>query len=133
MAHTSYALRGMIFVFGSNTAGIHGAGAARYAYMERGAEWGIGIGRTGQCYAIPTKDRNLQSLSLPEIHTYVDSFMKYARKNPTLEFQVTCIGCGLAGFRNDQIAPMFNTAPGNCWFDIKWESFLPQARMWGMG
>jgi hypothetical protein len=127
----------MIFVFGSNIGGIHGAGAAKFAREHRGAAWGVGIGRTGQCYAIPTKGirktTNIaeqrsggvgETLKLEEIKIFVDEFIDYACNNPQLQFQVTCIGCGLAGLRHEDIALMFKDAPANCWFDEAWKPFL---------
>ena len=94
-----------IFVFGSNLSGMHGGGAARTAYKLFGAEWGVGVGRTGQCYAIPTMQGGLDT-----IQPYVDEFIEYARQHPELLFRVTRIGCGIAGFTNEQIAPLFRAA-----------------------
>ena len=91
-----------IFVFGSNLAGAHGGGAARQAYDEFGAEWGVGVGRTGQCYAIPTMQGGVET-----IRPYVDEFIKYAKQHPELTFFVTRIGCGIAGFLDEQMAPLF--------------------------
>lgn len=116
----------MIFVFGSNEAGIHGAGAARIAFRQRGAVWKEGWWHHGTSFAIPTKDRSIRkSLPLSKIQFYVDQFLEYARKHPELTFQVTAIGCGLAGFKHSQIAPMFANAPDNCWFDDAWKPYLP--------
>lgn len=103
-----------IFVFGSNLAGRHGKGAALYARHHYNAQYGEGRGPTGNAYAIPTKDEGLKTLPLSRIKTYVDDFIKYARANPNLMFKVTAVGCGLAGYRPEQIAPMFNGAPLNC-------------------
>lgn len=102
-----------IFVFGSNLAGIHGKGAALTARMKFFAQEGRGIGRTGQCFAIPTKDRNLKTLPLDIIGDYVSYFLVYAITHPKLEFLVTPIGCGLAGYNPEQIAPMFTDLPSN--------------------
>ncbi len=113
-----------IFVFGSNLAGRHGAGAALYAADVYGAKSGVGKGRTGDAYAIPTKDREIQTLPLDHIQVYVEEFLEYASLYPEEVFFVTRIGCGLAGYKNEQIAPMFRGAPDNCIFDIKWKSFL---------
>lgn len=121
----------MIFVFGSNKAGIHGAGAARFALLKKGAVQGVGEGRTGDSYAIPTKDYRIQTIPLGEIQLYVDDFIKYAKENSELQFQVTKIGCGLAGYCNEQIAPMFKDAPLNCFFDDEWKLFLPHHQNWG--
>lgn len=94
-----------IFVFGSNLAGAHGGGAARQAYDMFGAEWGVGVGRTGQCYAIPTMQGGIDT-----IRPYVDEFITYAKQHHELIFYVTRIGCGIAGFRDAQIAPLFSAA-----------------------
>lgn len=105
-----------VFVFGSNLAGRHGAGAAKFALKQRGARYGVGEGRTGNAYAIPTKDSALRTLALDEIGRYVRQFVQYADDNPELLFQVTPIGCGLAGYTSEQITPLFWGAPPNCWF-----------------
>lgn len=104
----------MIFVFGSNLAGVHGAGAAKEALENFGAEWGIGEGMTGRAYALPTKDENIQTRSLNDVQASVNSFLDLAVMHPKQEFFVTAIGCGLAGFTPEQIAPMFKDAPMNC-------------------
>ena len=96
---------GEIFVFGSNKEGMHGGGAARIAYKEFGAIWGQGVGMTGRCYAIPTMDR-----SLDIIRKHVDGFTEYAAAHPELTFLVTRIGCGIAGWRDSEIAPLFGKA-----------------------
>ena len=94
-----------IFVFGSNLAGFHGGGAARIANEHFGAEWGVGVGRTGQCYAIPTMQGGVET-----IRPYVDEFIEYAKQHPELVFLVTRIGCGIAGFTDEQMAPLFTAA-----------------------
>jgi hypothetical protein len=109
-----------IFVFGSNTAGIHGAGSAKAAVDHWGAEYGRGIGPQGNAYAIPTKDGRLNVLDLETIRKYVEDFIVYAKDHPELEFQVVKIGCGLAGFKEYQIAPMFKDAPKNCLLPDGW-------------
>ncbi len=96
---------GEIFVFGSNKEGMHGDGAARIAYKEFGAIWGEGVGMTGRCYAIPTMDG-----SLDIIRKHVDDFTEYAAAHPELTFLVTRIGCGIAGWRDSEIAPLFGKA-----------------------
>ncbi len=103
-----------IFVFGSNKAGIHGAGAALFAFEQKGAVWGQGEGLQGQSYGIPTKSRRIKTLKLEAIGKYVQNFLHFARRNPRLEFQVTPIGCGLAGWTPKEIAPLFRGAPKNC-------------------
>ena len=94
-----------IFVFGSNLAGHHGGGAARAANIKFGAEWGVGVGLTGQSYAIPTMQGGVET-----IKPYVDEFIRFAQANPELKFLVTRIGCGIAGFRDEEIAPLFHKA-----------------------
>lgn len=94
-----------IFVFGSNLAGAHHGGAARAAWQHFGAVIGEGVGRTGQCYAIPTMHGGVE-----EIRPYVDAFIAYAAAHPELEFLVTPIGCGIAGFTSATIAPLFRDA-----------------------
>jgi hypothetical protein len=110
-----------IFVFGSNLAGRHGKGAALYARTHYGAEYGVGIGKTGCSYAIPTKDRNLNVLGLETIRGHVQEFIQYAKDHPQHTFQVTRIGCGLAGYKDHQIAPMFIGAPNNCQLPEEWK------------
>lgn len=110
----------MIFVFGSNLAGRHGKGAALCARNKHGAEYGVGVGRTGNAYAIPTKDERIRTLPLESIAVYVKQFLDYAKAHPELEFQVTKIGCGLAGYQERDIAPMFKDAPLNCQLPDGW-------------
>lgn len=109
-----------IFVFGSNLAGRHGAGSALHAKKYYGAEQGVGIGRTGDAYGIPTKDERLRILPLERIKDFVDKFLVYASEHPELELHVVKIGCGLAGYKEDQIAPMFEGAPPNCKLPEGW-------------
>jgi hypothetical protein len=103
-----------IFVFGSNLAGRHGRGAALTARRDYGAIYGQGVGRQGDSYAIPTKDSALRPLPIRVIAGHVRTFLRYAAAWPDERFQVTRIGCGLAGFTDDQIAPLFAEAPPNC-------------------
>lgn len=91
-----------VFVFGSNLAGMHGGGAARVARMRFGAVTGVGVGPQGQSYAIPTMQGGTET-----IQPYVDQFIDYAKANPGKRFLVTPIGCGIAGFTPDDIAPLF--------------------------
>lgn len=113
-----------IFVFGSNQAGVHGAGAARAALQHYGARMGVGKGHVGRSYALPTKDHKIESLSLHEIAAHVDDFRLYAMKNPQYEFFMTRIGCVLAGYKDSEIAPMFKNFPDNIDFPDNWKSFL---------
>lgn len=102
-----------IFVFGSNLAGRHGKGAALFAKEHHGAIYGKGWGRQGNSYGIPTKGWKLEVLPLTEIEKYVIIFLQYAMENPELEFKVTAIGCGLAGYLPEEIAPFFKNVPKN--------------------
>lgn len=108
-----------IFVFGSNLAGRHGKGAALYARQHHGATYGQGEGLQGDSYAIPTKDANLRTLTLPTIQQHVETFLIFARQF-NANFVVTRIGCGLAGYTDEQIAPMFASAPANCLLPDGW-------------
>ena len=94
-----------IFVFGSNLDGYHGGGAARIAMDRFGAVWGQGVGLQGQCYAIPTMQGGVNT-----IKPYVDEFVAFAEQHSEYKFLVTRIGCGIAGFANEQIAPLFQEA-----------------------
>lgn len=111
-----------VFVFGSNHTGRHGKGAALIARNQYGAIYGQGSGLQGQSYAIPTKDGALRPLPLEEIHGYVREFVAFARLHPTWKFRVTRIGCGLAGYTDAQIAPMFQDAPPNCDLPEGWRA-----------
>ena len=99
-----------IFVFGSNRAGRHGAGAAKLAKNRFGAEYGVGRWMTGQCYAIPTKDFKLNVMPLEAIQAEVEIFSQFTRRRMDRIFLVTELGCGLAGYRPEEIAPMFSWA-----------------------
>ena len=101
---------GEVFVFGSNLSGIHGAGAAKMA-LQWGAIFGNGIGIQGNTYAIPTKSENIiRTLTVEEIKPYVTEFIQYAKDNPDKIFFVTEIGCGLAGLKYSDVAPLFKGA-----------------------
>ena len=112
------------FVFGSNLAGRHGAGAAKWAEQHYGAIYGKKTGEQGSSYAIPTKDGDIQTLPLSTIQEYIDDFIEWAADNFEDTFFVTQIGCGLAGYTKEQIAPMFKGAPENCVFPIEWKKIL---------
>lgn len=94
-----------IFVFGSNLAGIHGGGAARAAYKNFGAIWGQGVGLQGKSYGIPTMHGGVD-----RIQPYIDEFVIFAEEHPEMHFLVTRIGCGIAGFKDEEIAPLFHRA-----------------------
>ena len=109
---------GEIFVFGSNLEGQHGGGAALLAYRKWGAVWGQGVGLQGRTYGIPTMQGGVETIA-----PYVDEFIRFAQEHPKLIFLVTEIGCGIAGFRPEEIAPLFKEA-------VKVENIhLPQ-RFW---
>ena len=94
-----------VFVFGSNLQGMHGGGAARVAHEKFGAVWGEGIGLQGQSYAIPTMHGDVDAIA-----PYVNDFIAFAKEHPELKFLVTEIGCGIAGFRISEMAPLFKEA-----------------------
>ena len=99
--------KNQVFVFGSNEAGIHGAGAAKLAEEKFGAIRGMGYGLQGKSFGIPTKDTFIRTLPLDKIEFYIYSFLTEAMEYPDTEFLVTKIGCGLAGYSEDQIANLF--------------------------
>ena len=97
-----------VFVFGSNLQGFHGGGAAAAALRHFGAVWGQGVGLQGQSYAIPTMQGGVET-----IRPYVEEFIRFARERRDLTFYVTRIGCGIAGFTDEEIAPLFADALGD--------------------
>lgn len=116
-----------IFVFGSNQSGRHGKGAAKTA-LGWGATWGQAEGMQGRTYGIPTKDSSvLKTLSIEEIKPYVDRFIDFAKTRPDLIFLVTEVGCGLAGLKPKDVAPLFKAAadienihlPAKFWHKLK--------------
>lgn len=112
-----------IFVFGSNEQGIHGAGAAKYAYKHKGAKWGVGVGLQGKSYAIPTRTivRNtFVTLPLFKIKKYVDEFIDFANNHKWLIFRVTAIGTGYAKYNHRDIAPLFKSVPSNVILPNDW-------------
>ena len=94
-----------VFVFGSNLEGAHGGGAAWIAYKKFGAVWDEGVGWFGQSYAIPTMQGGVET-----IKPYVDDFIETAKDHKECKFLVTRIGCGIAGFKDSEIAPLFAEA-----------------------
>lgn len=121
---------GQIFVFGSNLLGMHGGGAARFAYQNGLAKGGIGVGRSGAfSYAIPTKDENIETMPLDQIFPHVQKFLEYAKKHSAETFFVTALGTGLAGYTHDDIAPMFQGVSSNCIMPPEWRRFqIPAPR-----
>ena len=117
--------QGEIFVFGSNLAGVHGAGAALAARQHFGAELGVGIGMTGNSYAIPSKDQYIQTLPLEIVVGYIHDFIAHAWANYTKHnYFVTRIGCGLAGFEDADIAPHFKQATPNVYLPEPWRKYI---------
>lgn len=112
-----------IFVFGSNLNGWHGKGAALIAKKSWGAIQGHGVGRQGDSYAIPTKGYKMETLPLDRIQVYVDMFIDHAREHKLDVFHVTKIGCGLAGYKDHQIAPLLKDVPLNCRLPFGWKTF----------
>lgn len=117
-------LFGHIFVFGSNLAARHGAGAALAAKMYYGASYDVPVGPCNYSYAIPTKDMNFNCLSLDRIKVYVEQFVEYTKRHSELQFFVTRVGCGLAGNYDSDIAPMFKDCGSNCSFAEEWKEYL---------
>lgn len=109
-----------IFVFGSNLLGVHGAGAALYAKQYRGAKNNIAEGLMGTSYALPTKQTPSLRMSLNELKRHINIFIQFAYDNPKLNFQVTRVGCGLSGFNDIDVIPLFKEAPRNCYLPGVW-------------
>lgn len=119
--------KNQVFVFGSNEAGIHGAGAAAYAQKKFGAHLGLGFGFAGSSFAIPTKDWEIEPLALEIIKFYVKRFIAFTnRSNHNWDFMVTKVGCGLAGFTPEQIAPFFKDCRNqkNIWLPQEFHDVL---------
>ena len=124
---------GEVWVFGSNLSGLHGAGAAKVALDKFCARWGVGAGPTGDAYAIPTKEvycldggkpSGLVTMPIHAIKTYVDQFIDYSDALKCKTFFLTRIGCGLAGYKDEEIAPLFFHAPDHCIFPVQWRDFV---------
>jgi hypothetical protein len=115
-----------IYVFGSNTEGKHGKGSAKFALLHRGAIYGQSKGLQGNSYAIITKDlkKGLRSVSLESIKEQVDELILFAQNNPQLTFEISAIGCGLAGFNATEIAPMFSNTPSNMKLNYVFQDYV---------
>lgn len=115
-----------VFVFGANREGRYGKGAALIARQHHGAIYGQAEGLQGNSYGIITKElrRGFPKVALKEIRIWVDKFLRFARKHPELQFQVSPIGCGLAGFTPEQIAPLFERSPDNVGLPVEFEVVL---------
>lgn len=118
-----------IFVFGSNLAGVHGAGAARYALQHHGAVMGQGVGHAGTSYALPTKDERIQTLPLEIIETYLADLVEVATSHPDDTYFLTPVGCGLAGYKKEDILGLLRSIdqvtpiPKNLVFTKEWFGF----------
>lgn len=113
-----------VFVFGSNLSGRHGKGAALHAMKHYGARYGEGQGYHGNSYAIPTKDSYLKTLPVSIIAGFVKTFFRFAEANINLNFYVTGIGTGLAGYNIEDIAPLFANAPMNVELCLEFQGWL---------
>lgn len=125
-------LTNTIFVFGSNLAGQHLGGAAAFAVKHYKAEFGVGEGPTGHSYALPTKDEHLETLPLNDVQWHVEQLLAFARTQRDSRFQLTRVGCGLAGFKDEQIAGMFKKTSDNLFIPGRWMSLnrqLDRARL----
>lgn len=109
-----------IFVFGSNLAGHHLGGAARQAHEHFGAEWGVGEGLMGQSYAFPTLDVAFQKRKLNELGASVFKLYQCCEENPDKEFMLTKVGCGIAGFKEEQVKDLFCDPPKNLILPEDW-------------
>lgn len=121
-----------VFVFGSNEAGMHGGGAAKYAYEKKGARYGKSYGHHGDSFAIPTMDSQMETLNLSHIQLYIYGFLAYAKGKHRVKFEVSRIGCGIAGLKDEDIAPLFVGAGRNILFDEEWRQYLgDDYQYWG--
>lgn len=109
-----------VFVFGSNLAGRHGAGAALQARLQWGARWGVGEGLTGQCYAFPTLDRDLDKLPLSDLTQSVTRLYETCQQHADRVFLLTKVGCGLAGYDESVIRELFVHPPHNLLLPVDW-------------
>lgn len=109
-----------IFVFGSNLAGNHMGGAALQAKEKFGAEDGVGEGLIGQSYAFPTLGYELEKLTERELVRSRDNLYKCAVENPDKEFLLTKVGCGIAGYPEEQMASLFANLPENVVLPVTW-------------
>jgi hypothetical protein len=113
-----------VWVFGSNLFGAHHGGAAKVALEKFGAKEGVCRGVTGKAYAIPTADRSGNPISLKLIDQSVVKFIEYANATPNVEFFVTRVGCGIVGYKDKDIGPMFQAAPANRNLPEEWGGLL---------
>lgn len=113
-----------IFVFGSNMAGTHQGGAAKTALLHFGATKGVGRGWAGQSFAIPTMNEHLQQMPLSQIQHYIEDFKIYTKNHPKMKYFITAVGCGVAGYKVEEIAPMFKGISRNVIFPVSFRPFV---------
>lgn len=114
-----------VFVFSSNIAGMHDTGTAKQA-LKYGARHGQGVGAAGRSFAIPTKDHDLVTMKIEHIKLYIDRFIKITHEYPRVNFFITRIGDGLAGYKDRDIAPLFKGCNNNCSFADQWKPYLTE-------
>lgn len=124
MTRTHEWAKGEVFVFGSNLRGVHGGGAAKFAYEHCGAHWGRASGFSGSSYAIPTCAAPGLALGLAEIDRYARTFIVFAQARPELQFFLTRVGCGIAGYKDSEIAPLFAGLPSNVRTPPEWDGLF---------
>jgi hypothetical protein len=113
-------VRRRIFVFGSNLMGYHGGGAAKFARDVYGAQMGVAEGLTGECYALPTCTSPGNPMPAADVQKACERFEKFAKDHPEMDFLLTAVGCGIAGFKTHEIAAMFTTSlPENVYVQAK--------------
>ena len=113
-----------VFVFGSNMAGTHQGGAAKTALLNFGAMKGVGRGWSGQSFAIPTMNEHLQQMPLSQIQHYIDDFKIYTKNHPKTKYFITAVGCGVAGYTVEEIAPMFKGISHNVILPVSFRAFV---------
>ncbi|AYO54898.1 A1S_2505 family phage non-structural protein [Acinetobacter wuhouensis] len=113
-----------IFVFGSNMVGTHQGGAAKTALLYFGATKGVGRGWAGQSFAIPTMNEHLQQMPLSQIQHYIDDFKIYTKNHLKMKYFITSVGCGVAGYKVEEIAPMFKGISRNVIFPVSFRPFV---------
>ena len=113
-----------VFVFGSNLAGTHQGGAAKIAHLHFGATKGVGRGWAGQSFAIPTMNEHLQQMPLSQIQHYIEDFKIYTKNHPKTKYFMTAVGCGVAGYKVEEIAPMFKGISRNVIFPASFRPFV---------
>lgn len=113
-----------VFVFGSNLAGTHAGGAAKTALLHFGAMKGVGRGWSGQSYAIPTMNEHLQQMPLSQIQHYIEDFKIYTKNHSKIKYFITSVGCGVAGYKVEEIAPMFKGISKNVIFPVSFRPFV---------